>query len=275
MQSLKREGTTIRKSSFIINQIKPLRKLRTVLGIAVGVLAVGNLAARESHFLDRGDDAVLVSPRADFEIELNRLSLGNSRFRVIESDEYYPGEAAKGESADLTAALKKAKVNKQDAERIQRMHAAARAAVREFAELAEAWRNERERHVGGDDPTASVSINSAPARPALILPEDLPGEFADYLEGAVIWHDPAEKDKSAAAAAWERLLARPAGERHWKSTWAAFMLGRHWETNQPEKALGYFQQVRELARHGFVDSIGLSAGAPPPYQRDAGSLACL
>src|SRR5258705_7878796 len=106
MHSLKQERTTIRKSFFNINKIKKLRKLRTVLGVAVGVLAVENLAARDSHFLDRGDDAVLVSPRADFEIELSRLSLGNSRFRVSESDEYYPGEAAKGGSADLSAARK-------------------------------------------------------------------------------------------------------------------------------------------------------------------------
>jgi hypothetical protein len=224
---------------------------------ALMVTGALNAPAHNAHFLDRADDAVLVSPRADFEIELHRLNLASSRFRVVDSTENLAGEAAHGETADLGAALKKAKLSKEDAERIQQMHAKARAALREFAESAEAWRNQR--LPGSDLPTAAVL--EQPPRPVLVLPEDLPAEFADYLQGALLWHDPAQTDKAAAAAAWERLLARPAAERHWKSTWAAFMLGRYWETNQPEQALAYFQQVRDLTAHGFADSIALSAGS--------------
>src|SRR5207245_8450257 len=57
---------------------------------------------------------------------------------------------------------------------------------------------------------------------------------------------------------WERVLSLPPDQRRWKSTWAAFMLGRSFETNQPDKAIAYFTQVRDLARHGFADSISLA-----------------
>ena len=64
-----------------------------------------------------------------------------------------------------------------------------------------------------------------------------------------------------ACGAWERLLDRPPQERRFKSTWAAFMLGKACEEDEPDKALQYYKQVRELARHGFVDSVGLAAAS--------------
>lgn len=256
MHKLK-ERKVINKSFLNINTLR----IAMLAAVAVLSSSAGKLGAWQPRFLAHSDEAVLVSPRADFEIELHRLNLASSGFRLAENYVNYHGEAASGEIADLAAALKKAKVSQEDAERIHRLHAKARAAVREFAESAEAWGNEQQRPPeNGDDPSPTASA-TPPVRPALFLPEDLPVEFADYLEGAVIWHDPTVRDKSGAAAAWERLLARPAGERRWKSTWAAFMLGRYWETNQPEKAIAWFQRVRDLARHGFVDSISLGAGS--------------
>src|SRR5262249_28629297 len=52
--------------------------------------------------------------------------------------------------------------------------------------------------------------------------------------------------------------SRPPNERHFKSTWAAYMLGRSWENENPEKATSYFQKTRELAGAGFADSLCLA-----------------
>src|SRR5436305_1561512 len=99
------ERTTIVKSFFSVAKM-----LRIIVTLTAAVFAVPgqDVNGRESHFLNGGDDAVLVSPRADFEIELNRLSLGNSPFHAVEgeNEDNAAGEAAKGEAADLAAALK-------------------------------------------------------------------------------------------------------------------------------------------------------------------------
>ncbi|MCX6925627.1 MAG: LysM peptidoglycan-binding domain-containing protein, partial [Verrucomicrobia bacterium] len=50
-------------------------------------------------------------------------------------------------------------------------------------------------------------------------------------------------------------------ERRFKSTWAAFMLGKTCEEAEPDKAIEYFKQVRDLARRGFADSTGLAAAS--------------
>jgi hypothetical protein len=100
-----------------------------------------------------------------------------------------------------------------------------------------------------------------PAFPSIELPAGLPGEFADYFEGALSWHNPAVTGKDTARSAWERLLDRPPQERRFKSTWAAFMLGKACEEKEPDKAVEYYKQVRDLARHGFADSTGLAAAS--------------
>lgn len=84
------------------------------------------------------------------------------------------------------------------------------------------------------------------------IPTDLPGEFADYLRGAIAFHD---KRNADARAAWEGLLRRPDSERRYRSTWAAYMLGRL--TGDP----AWYVKTRELARAGFVDSLGLATAS--------------
>lgn len=92
----------------------------------------------------------------------------------------------------------------------------------------------------------------------LTVPKPLLPEFADYLEGAIAFHD---GRPDAAARAWERLLRRPAHERRFRSTWAAFMLGKLRLRSDPERAVESFQLTRELATQGFVDSLGLAASS--------------
>jgi hypothetical protein len=106
----------------------------------------------------------------------------------------------------------------------------------------------------------------------------LPREFADYFRGAMAFTS--GKDWEAREC-WQRILALPERERHFKSTWAAYMIARsqeeaakaaqaqdagpeapaaaHWydPPSPSAEALKYYRQVRELAGAGFADSAGL------------------
>jgi hypothetical protein len=98
-----------------------------------------------------------------------------------------------------------------------------------------------------------------PPEPAsLTVPPGLPGEFEDYLRGAIAWH---QGKPDAARAAWETLLARPEGERRRRSTWAAFMLGKALVESDPPAAIRWFERTRELASQGFSDPLGLAAAS--------------
>jgi hypothetical protein len=77
--------------------------------------------------------------------------------------------------------------------------------------------------------------SESPRQPSgLEVPTDLPAEFADYLQGAIAYH---EGRFEKAGSAWERLLARPAAERRYRSTWAAYMLGRSPTSRMPARRM--------------------------------------
>lgn len=88
--------------------------------------------------------------------------------------------------------------------------------------------------------------------------KEFPSEFADYRRGAGAFTEP-DSDPVKACAAWEALLKRPAAERHYRSVWAAFMLGKAALFQQKPEAVKWFQMTRDLAKQGFADSIGLAA----------------
>ncbi len=88
------------------------------------------------------------------------------------------------------------------------------------------------------------------------LPAEANSEFADYHKGALAFH---ADDYPVAKAAWEALLKRPAAERKYRSTWAAYMLGKlSLDQEDNAGAVKYFQMTRQLAKDGFVDSLGLA-----------------
>ncbi len=230
------------------------------LGLAAARLCRAEPAAAcgpdfPNNLLDQGDTAVLAAPVANFAAELDRMNLVTSKFKATAT------ESTDAEMADLSAALKKSQLPQDEIEKICRAQAATREALTHYSAATQSWQNSRNwvwdekgRHLG--DPETE-----RPKFPKIAPLSGLPGEFSDYLEAAVVWHDAIVPDKTVARQYWERLLARPAGERHFKSTWAAFMLGKSWEEEDPDKAAQYFQQVRDLARQGFADSAGLAAAS--------------
>jgi hypothetical protein len=89
------------------------------------------------------------------------------------------------------------------------------------------------------------------------LAAEFDSEFADYHKGAGAYLN---QQWDEARAAWENLLKRPEQDRHYRTVWAAFMLGKvALKEKDFPKATEWFQRTRELAKAGFNDSLGLAA----------------
>lgn len=210
-----------------------------------------------NNLLGNGDEALLAAPVADFERELERMELGPGRFEHVESTNSYTQEAFDAEMADLAMVLKRAKVSGEKAAQILAGHQVNREKLKAYLEAFDTW--DAKSWLDCEE-AAPSKRGPAPTFPVFAAVPDLPGEFADYFAGVVALRNP-DSEAGAERTAWERLLARPATERKYKSTWAAFMLGKSWEGEDADKAVEYFRQTRDLAQRGFADSIGLAAAA--------------
>lgn len=230
--------------------------LAIIFSAAIQSLACGPFFP--NNLLDGGDDAVLVAPTANFKRELERMKLVESKLLAVSGSS---DQTSSSEITDLAVALRKSKASDDKIYEITGAHKREREHLKEYLDEFEKWQNGGEWDWANDASTRKPPTTLAPKFPTMKSVEGLPGEFDDYFEGAIAWHNPLVFDKSIARESWEHLLARPASERKYKSTWAAFMLGRFWETNDTDKALGYFRQTRDLAKRGFADSLGLAAAS--------------
>ena len=214
-----------------------------------------------NNMLDRGDPAVLVAPTADFYAELERIPVSSTSVRAVVSTNGYTEDTLQAELADLRAALSAMGKSSNEVERIVLGHAEQRAKVQKYSNRLAEWRSTAPMETMDGEYKRGAPSEVPPAFPSPAIVDGLPGEFADYFKGAIAWNDPVMADKSAAREAWEHLLNRPPEERHYKSVWAAYMLGRSWEADDAKKARKYYQQARSLAAQGFADSSGLAASS--------------
>jgi len=90
------------------------------------------------------------------------------------------------------------------------------------------------------------------------LPGEFDSEFSDYHKGAAAYAL-GKNHWEEARKAWEGLLQRPSTERHYRSIWASFMLGKLALKNNDPSAVKWFQMTRDLAKQGFADSLGMAA----------------
>ena len=90
------------------------------------------------------------------------------------------------------------------------------------------------------------------------LAEGLPEEFAEYLKGAIAYH---RNQFPVAREAWKKLLKLPPSKRHYRSTWALYMLGRMQVDRAPAEAIQSFQTLRKGVDEGFSDTLGLAAAS--------------
>jgi hypothetical protein len=223
--------------------------------ILIGFIALRLQASQPAvsyRLLGDGGSRMLSAPVAVFSQEIELMNLAKSPHRAVPSTNSHPNDAAEAELFDLKLALRALGHPPGVIERIVMAHAAERETIRAAVPTG---LNPPPFWSGAPTPTVAVPILSTSA---VHVVDGLPMEFANYFRGAIAWHGGAT---NAAIAAWEGLLGRPEGQRRFRSTWAAFMLGKAlWET-EPKRALKYFQQVRSMAQAGFSDRLGLAAAS--------------
>lgn len=81
-------------------------------------------------------------------------------------------------------------------------------------------------------------------------------EFTLYHRGAVAFK---QQKLAEARAAWQSVLDLPVEKRQFRSTWAAYMLGKSVLSTDPVLAKTMFQKTRELAAAGCKDTLGLAS----------------
>jgi len=230
----------------------------------IGLMACGFLAAMlpmralacgpffPEEVITAGDQRILDLPVGDFTAEMNRLlPAGQSTPKAVQS---LPGLekpsvyelSDKVDESDLRAALKAAGADKNRINAIASGYTQARSALAAYAQAI------------ADAKEKGATASQPPKFVAPVIPDGLPPEFNDYLRGLVAFH---AGDLPAARAAWTGLLNRPEDQRRLHSTWAAFMLGKSYLTENPPKAREWFVKTRKLTEAGFSDSLGLAASS--------------
>jgi hypothetical protein len=247
------------------------RQRRTRLGrsLAIALAALATLAVSTGvlyacgpFFPDwiLGDWASLLSgPNAIFNREIERLvPSGRQDIPVLprgREDGDTGVDTGEIEAEELDEALAKLGMPEERRSALLGQVAAFRQALDRAGQAAE-WAAGEE-----DTPGNAAGRPAVPDLAGIAVPAGLPAEFARYLEGALAFR---RGDARGAQAAWESLLALPAAERPYRSTWAAYMLGRLADPDGGEAddgaATAWYRRTRELAGQGFADGLSL-AGA--------------
>ena len=218
-------------------------KLASLALLAATARCFGTGYFEPRQYLDDGGKKVDGSPQFYWELEVKRLA---KDFKPAETraaaeiakkggDDAETAQPATGEATaeadrnDFALALKEGRIKPADPAKATQQHEAARQVL------------------------SALLVNGPGA-----TPEEFASEFADYHRGAIAYRL-GKEHWAEARAAWEGLLKRPESERHYRTVWAAFMLAKiALKSNDPE-AVTLFRRTRELAKQGFVDSLGMAA----------------
>ncbi len=177
-------------------------------------------------YLATSEADLLAAPEGFFAIEIERLAPTTAKRGPIPDE----SSADARESDELYAALIHRGESEPFAKKIARSYQAYRAAQR-------------------------AGVKAQAAMETRQFPDGLPLEFAHYLAGTQAWY---ENNVEAARKEWSAILALPEEARHYRSTWAAYMLGRSGVDDcTHEEAQRWFGRTRELAKNGFADSTNL------------------
>jgi len=225
-------------------------------------LAEVPLLACGPHFPNRvllgGDNVVLKAPVANFHKEIERIKPPvPPQFEAVPpSRGQYRQQTATIDVAELENALAERNLGEEQRNNILEKYRAARKVTLEYVKTLSRWKNGRKWNwrTKKYDPSKAPKPQFNP--PA--IGDGLPGEFMDYLRGAISFH---LGETGKAIDAWLDLLNRPVQERLYRSTWAAFMIGKTLLEEEPAEAIEWFRIVRQLAEEGFVDSLGLASSS--------------
>ncbi len=222
------------------SQIKVSHFAKLLVAVGATLCFLGRLHATGYYgpdfYLDEGGKNVDGSPEFYWGLEVRRLAKEfhpTEKLVVSEKAEQKSDEEASDNSnlsqatedadlKDFDAALKEGRIKPPDPTKATEQHKLARGTITSTS------------------PTAEFD-----------------SEFADYHRGAGAFLN---KNWDEARRAWEDLLKRPEQDRHYRTVWAAFMLGKlGLKTNDYQSASQWFQRTREFAKAGFADSLGLAA----------------
>lgn len=242
-------------------RVKFLKRLALAGMTVIGCFALSAFACGPffpNSLLDGGDSALLTAPVARFSSELARLELPAPKFKASITTNDYATETIEGELADLRKALKEADGPSTDVPDILHRYRIEREKLLKYHKQKDVWA------VGNfEEEDGKIVRKHSGTEPSLdnfgvTVIAGLPAEFADYFRGCIAWH---AENTNEARVNWEQLLRRPAAERKYRSTWAAYMLGKSWEEENPDKAIEYFKLVQTFAAQGCADRLGLAAAS--------------
>jgi hypothetical protein len=219
---------------------RPHAKIFVVAAIAISAVdqafATGFYGL--NNYLDRGGKNVDGSPEFYWELEVKRLAKdfkAPEKLALPLANPDRSGEESAGPDRnkatadadvnDFKAAIKEQRIKPTDAAKALQQHTDARGLIEATA--------------------ASLS-------------EEFESEFSDYHKGALAFRL-GKEHWAEARQAWENLLKRPADQRHYRTVWATFMLGKIALKSEEPDAAKWFQQTRDLAKAGFADSLGMAA----------------
>ncbi len=209
-----------------------------------------------NSLLMSGDEAVLQAPVVRFAAELDRFQpVPPPGIGHRERMESARAATVAAEMFDLRSALIGRQLETSAIAAVVLAYSHVRADLEDHRRAVERARLERPETADGD------ATQPAPAPAPFVpgpLPEDVPREFLLYLRGAAAWHD---GEYAAARDAWTAVLQLPERDRRFRSTWAAFMLGRSWQESDPARAAAWYSETRRLARAGFADSASLAVAS--------------
>ena len=245
-------------SPFSFHLLRPTRQLIAAAHTRVVLLTLITSAAVQygdatgfygpQLYLDNGGRNLAQSPEFYWDLEVTRLAKNfkpaEKRVPLSYAEENSANEGeqtnkeirdkmgakmtADADALDFSMALKEGRIQPPDPAGATAQHTAARNYI------------------------ANANDNSPGA-----LPEEFASEFSDYHQGAFAYR---QLKWAEAKVAWETLLKRPADERHYRSVWAAFMLGKiALKQTDFATAVKWFQASRDFAKNGFADSLGLAA----------------
>jgi hypothetical protein len=242
--------------------------LIAVCGATLTVPVHGTGGFAPDRWLENGGIASEMSPEFYWELELKRMARDfvpkEKRVEVPQpegnpEDPHAARTTAtinfmdKADTADFDDAIKTGRIKPPDPAKAREAHEGARKLVNTLTIARAAITGEPR-----PPEDAKKLADALRGENASVLEGEFASEFADYHRGAYAFRRGSDHYDEARQA-WEGLLKRPEAERHYRSVWAAFMLGKLALAAKDPVAVQWFRQARELASQGFADSLGLAA----------------
>lgn len=190
------------------------------------------------RWLENGGKSLSGTPEFFWSVELKRLAQEYAEKNLPPKFKEAPSNDRSIE--DRIAATTKADIDDfEDALKTERLKPADVAAARTAHQAVRAWLEKGENGV-------------------VLGVTEVDSEFADYHKAAIEFSN-GKSDE--AQSIWEKLLQRPAAERHYRTVWAAYMLGKCCmkEKETRAKAIAWFEKCRQYALEGYADSLNLAA----------------